>query len=131
MRVRAIAKRLTPAQRETIGGGLAESMEVRVGVEHLVLGLVFAFNSRTLGSGVWIVFEDVAGNAVQAPLALFEVVDPHPSRHWEFRQFDDSAALWPPVFDRPHFFGDVGDGAIEARKELAAVRELLERKGGA
>jgi hypothetical protein len=130
MRVRAVAERLSSQQREAIGGiARGRHFAERVGVEHLVLGMQFGFNSRVLGSGVWVCFEDEAGNGVIAPLVQFEVIDPRASRHWELHQpHPTEAMLWPRAFQRPHFFEDVADGVVAVRVELGEIRRLLKEE---
>jgi hypothetical protein len=128
MRVRTVAERLTPTQRKAIGGALAQGDRLAIPArkEYLVLGLIFAFGGRLLGTGTWVLFEDEAGNGVQAPLALFEITDPRPSRHWVVQLVSDSeVALWPAAFGRAHFFEDVADGGPEQRSEFAATIRAL------
>ncbi len=129
MRVRAKADRLSEEQRTAIGGSLAQSsrLAVREGSEYVVLGMVLASNSRVLGSAMWVVFEDAAGNGVQAPLALFEIVSARPSKYWQVQKLSESeVALCPSEFARPHFFEDAAEGDASARAELARIRALLD-----
>lgn len=130
MRVRAIAKKLSGEQRDAIGGTLVRApLGAPLGAEYLVLGLVFSFNSRRLGTGVWVIHQDEAGNGVMLPLALFEVIDARCSRHWEFRQqSDESATLLPSALYKPNLFEDAADGAPAERSQLAATRALLEEE---
>ena len=127
MRVKAVTSRLTAAQRAAIGGTLAGvQIGAHEGREHLVLGLYIGMNSPKLGTGVWIIYRDAGGNGVTAPIALYEVIDSTPSRHWVANRIDDSViALWPREFAVPHFFEDTAERSV-ARDTLRAVNDLLD-----
>jgi hypothetical protein len=84
--------------------------------------------SPRLGTGVWIIFRDAAGNGVTAPLALYEVVEASPSRYWVPRKVDEHVlAVWPEAFEAEHFFEDTAERS-RARETLASVHDLLERE---
>lgn len=126
MRVRAIAKELTPEQRDAIGGlARVQRAGPPIGEEHLVLGLVFAREHPRLGNGAWVIYQDALGNPLIEPLALYEVTDPRPSRYWHVDASDDhTLQLWPPAFGRPHFL----EAAAEARSPERAELDALSRR---
>jgi hypothetical protein len=98
-----------------------------VGQEYLVFGLSFLVGSL-YGTTTVVDYYDGSG-IVSAPIALFEVTNPHISRYWEAKKLDNGEMhLWPPQFYAEYFHDRLSDGEQEATEAFERVYMLLENE---
>lgn len=119
MVIRCIAA--APSREQSFRLGAAfEPNKMDFGLEsgrrYVVLGLTAAHGA------VWADIETGSGWPVTAPLMLFEVLDPRPSRHWNvIYERDESLALLPAQLSESTFVSRLADGdplAVAAYSEL-------------
>ena len=108
-----------------------QAFGIEPGEEYVVLALTVDFGSRHLGLGPWVRIytrKHVAHIITSAPLCLFEVVDPRPSRYWELRAPEGAtvATLWPPSFYREYYHDDLSEDVPEVVADFERVVKLLE-----
>lgn len=128
MIVRCIEQYPTPAQLEVLGAEFyrKQGFGVTQGKEYLVLGLSFTIKASMLGTGAALMVEDDDGHPTDAPLCLFEIVDPQVSSYWEARATENGwLTLWPPSFYRDHYHEDLFDGEPELEEDFKRVVHAL------
>ncbi len=129
MKVRCI--RNTPTNEELQRLGFDQRIEHRFYVTphqvYPVLGMTFLTESSALGAGVTLEIIDDFDRWALAPLILFEIIDPRPSRYWLARRLGNGdLALWPESFSRDYYHDDLTDGVPEVVADFRRVRALLE-----
>src|SRR5438132_4894947 len=97
------SEHLPPWASESLKHRVGIPFAPEVGTEYVVLQISFGEIP-----GV-IVHHDEFGYPVEAPLALFEVLDGRPSRHWILRYVDNVATFAPPDLHRPYLVDDLSD----------------------
>lgn len=112
-------------------GGLANPYAVTVGRLYLVLGLAFPRLPSLLGTDGAITYTENDWYVLQAPLAIFEVVDPRASAKWMLRrnQMGD-LCLWPPSFFADYYHDLLSDGDSETVRDFQRVYAELREESG-
>jgi hypothetical protein len=112
-------------------GGLPSPYSLTVGKTYLVLGLTFPRVPSLLGTEGAITYTDNEAYVLQAPLVLFDVIDPRLSTKWVVgRNQMGDVCLWPPSFFAEFYHDKLSDGDPEIAKDFQRVySELAEESG--
>ena len=103
-----------------------QAFAISIGNEYLVLGMLFA-TGEPFGIGPWIQFKEDEGRFGQAPLSLFEIIDPRVSRFWEAVDWKNGVVgLGPPSFDRDFYMEDFMEGVPEIVEDFERVCRLMD-----
>jgi len=98
-----------------------------VGRRYVTLGLQHENASILWGTGAWVQIAVGAEQLLIAPLTLFTIVEPTPSRHWQVRLWSQgSLTLWPKVFYRSYFHADLEAGKPQALQSFQQLVHELE-----
>ncbi|MCK5799460.1 MAG: hypothetical protein KAI47_19850 [Deltaproteobacteria bacterium] len=125
---------LTAQQKSNLGTGFSpvRARLLQVGNRYPVLGLQYDVASILWGTGAWIQVPIARDRLIFAPLYLFEITDPRPSRHWQVKQWPDGAlTLWPLSFYRNYYHGDLEARVQEVIEDFSRVLdEILDEIAG-
>jgi hypothetical protein len=112
-------------------GGLANPYAVTIGKLYLVLGLVFPRTPSLLGTDGAITYTENDWYILQAPLAMFEVIDPRASAKWILRRSQmGDLCLWPPSFFDDYYHDLLSDGDPETVRDFQRVYAELREESG-
>ncbi len=130
MKVRCIQTSPTSEQREefSINRVGFSTTDVTVGKEYIVLGLsVITMRNGPFGLGTLLEIIDDQDSWALAPMYMFEVSDPRPSRYWTIKKdSDNTIALLPESFHQPFYADQLTDLVPEIVADFKRVRALLE-----
>jgi hypothetical protein len=124
---RCIRTTLTAEQRLATNapGHFHPQYQVMPGKEYVVLGVSFFIGSTVYGNGPLFQICDDAGRCVSMPTALFDLVDPRPSRFWVAKRIGEADfVLWPEEFYREYFHDDLSE---RDAKTVATFNEVVGR----
>lgn len=95
--------------------------------QYVVLGLTFMADVRMSEIGPFVEVRSDEDDALQAPLGLFNIIDPRVSRYWEVRsQADQSVTLWPASFyGDPYYHDHLSEGVAEIVEDFKRVCAML------
>ena len=127
MTARAISSVLTPEQRMAMDKTslISSHFQMKVGKVYLVLGIASVVGSSIHGNGPLFEICDDAGRCVSTPAALFEIVDPRPSRFWQAERAGIADLyLWPKEFYTRFFHDDLSEGVPEV---VALFEDVIAR----
>jgi hypothetical protein len=130
MRVRCVSNYLNEEQRAALGRRQYQGRldtRLTIGKEYLVLAIQFRSDPRHYDTGpsVDILLED--GTMAQCELDLFEVSDPHASRHWQVhvRPFDGTHIVQLLPAELLPILNWVGDGSLDPVEQDVQYYEAL------
>ena len=92
-----------------------------VGRDYLVYGIAFH------NGGVWFHVLNATGSWLfDAPIELFEVLDPRVSRHWRLGQRDDRVLLYPELLLGDYLHDDLSEGVPDVVRRVRELTTVME-----
>ncbi len=92
-----------------------------LGLDYLVYGIAF------YDGGVWFQLLSAKGTWLfDAPMELFEVLDPRVSRHWRLGKREDRVLLCPELLLGDYVHDDLSEGVPEVVRRLRELTGMME-----
>ena len=134
MIVKCKAKKPTEEEIATLAidfGGSQNPYAVTVGKSYLVLGLVFPRVPSLLGIGGAITYTENEWYIMQAPLVMFDIVDPRVSAKWIMgRSQMGDLCFWPPSFFTEYYHDKLSDGDPKLVEDFRRIYAELQEESG-
>jgi hypothetical protein len=134
MIVRCIRKSPNDRDLEILGPDYfrGQSFGIKSDREYVVLGMFTCPSHPLFGRTPWIQFKNDDGRFGQAPLLLFEILDPHLSKYWTVHQFDNGVvSVGPPSFNAEYYMDDYYEGIESVVADFDRVSHLIEAEARA
>jgi hypothetical protein len=104
----------------------SRDFDLTPGKFYLVIGLTCNEKPSAYGRGVILEVIDDFGRWSMAPICLFHVTDPRPSRYWTVQKYGDMGLqLLPESFFRDYYHDLLTDGDPEVVADFERVLSLL------